>query len=206
MWFSGGRNTWAFRWKGTHIIPFGTTVSGEPMAPPFYDRYFVGGEWDLRGFYLRSVSPWAMITSPVLDLGGNPLIDPTYGLPLVQNQLIVVGGDTYTVGTVEYRVPIIGPLQMNLFADIGSSFILREQDLVVFGPDTYIDLVENTNNVLRMSTGAEVQFLLPMLNQPFRLIFAYNPIRMDTDVLVDGVSYQLREPSTDFKFTVGYSF
>ncbi len=206
MWFSGGRNTWAFRWKGTHIIPFGTTVSGEPMAPPFYDRYFVGGEWDLRGFYLRSVSPWAMITSPVLDLGGNPLIDPTYGLPLVQNQLIVVGGDTYTVGTVEYRVPIIGPLQVNLFADIGSSFILREQDLVVFGPDTYIDLVENTNNVLRMSTGAEVQFLLPMLNQPFRLIFAYNPIKMDTDVLVDGVSYQLKEPSTDFKFTVGYSF
>lgn len=206
MWFSGGRNTWAFRWKGTHIIPFGQTVSGAPMAPPFYDRYFVGGEWDLRGFYLRSVSPWAMITSPVLDLGGNPLIDPTYGLPLVQNQLIVVGGDTYTVGTVEYRVPIVGPLQVNLFADIGSSFILREQDLVVFGPDTYIDLVENTNNVLRMSTGAEVQFLLPMLNQPFRLIFAYNPIRMDTDVLVDGVSYQLKEPSTDFKFTVGYSF
>lgn len=206
MWFSGGRNTWAFRWKGTHIIPFGTTVSGAPMAPPFYDRYFVGGEWDLRGFYLRSVSPWAMVSSPVLDLGGNPLIDPNIGLPLLQQQLIVVGGDTYTVGTMEYRVPIVGPLQLNLFADIGSSMVLREQDLVVFGPDTYIDLVESTNNVLRMSTGAEVQFQLPVLNQPFRLIFAYNPLKLDTEVMVDGVSYPLREPNTDFKFTVGYSF
>jgi len=205
-WFSGGRNTWAFRWKGTHIIPFGETVSGRPMAPPFYDRHFIGGEWDLRGFYLRSVSPWAMITSPVLDLGGNPLLDPGTGLPLGQNQLIVVGGDTYTVGTLEYRVPIVGPLQLNLFTDIGSSMVLREKDLVVFGPDTYIDLVESTNNVWRMSTGAEVQFQLPVLNQPFRLIFAYNPMKLDTDVVVDGISYNLKEPSTDFKFTVGYSF
>lgn len=176
------------------------------MAPPFFERIFAGGEFDLRGFDIRSVSPIAVTRTPRLDTSGRPLIDPATGLPLIAENITVVGGDTKAVFTVEYRMPIVGPLHLNLFTDVGMSTILDEDNLRLFGPDTFIDLLENTNNVWRMSTGAEIQFLLPVVNQPFRLILAYNPIRLDTETVFSGIRRRLREPGTNVKFTVGYNF
>jgi outer membrane protein insertion porin family len=37
-----------------------------------------------------------------------------------------------------------------------------------------------TNYVPRMSTGVEFQITVPMINAPFRLYYAYNPLRLDT--------------------------
>ncbi len=204
--FSGGRNTWAFRTEFQHIFSFGRTPAGEPMSPPFFERIFQGGEFNLRGFDIRSVSPFAFTRTPRLDGSGNPLIDPGSGLPLISEQMIPVGGDTSLVANVEYRIPIVGPLQLNTFFDVGTNAVIRKSNLRLFGPDTFIDLLENTNNVLRASTGTEVQFLLPVINQPFRLIFAYNPIRLDSSVVLNGVRFPLREPRTNTKFTVGYNF
>ncbi|MEE8584131.1 MAG: hypothetical protein V3T83_04695, partial [Acidobacteriota bacterium] len=78
--------------------------------------------------------------------------------------------------------------------------------LAVFGPGTFIDLVDSTNNVWRMSTGAEIQFMMPVVNQPFRLILAYNPIRLTTDLLLQGRRLMIEEPSSNVKFTVGFNF
>ena len=39
----------------------------------------------------------------------------------------------------------------------------------------------HTNYVVRMSTGAELQVILPVVNAPFRLYYAYNPLRVDTE-------------------------
>ncbi|HUG44110.1 MAG TPA: outer membrane protein assembly factor BamA [Acidobacteriota bacterium] len=203
---SGGRNTLAFRTEFQHILSFGRTPAGEPMSPPFFERIFQGGEFNLRGFDIRSVSPFAFTRTPRLDGSGNPLIDPGSGLPLISEQMIPVGGDTSLLANVEYRIPIVGPLQLNAFFDVGTNAVFRKSNLRLFGPDTFIDLLENTNNVLRASTGTEVQFLLPVINQPFRLIFAYNPIRLDSDVVLNGVRFPLREPRTNTKFTVGYNF
>lgn len=205
-WLSGGRHTLAFRAQFTHIFPFGTTPSGEPMAPPFFERIFAGGEFDLRGFDIRSVSPFAFTRAPRLDAAGNPLIDPSTGLPLISEQIIPVGGDTKAVVTGEYRIPIVGPLHLNTFVDFGTSTVLNEGNLRLFGPSTFINLIGDTNNIWRMSTGAEIQFLLPVINQPFRLILAYNPIRLNTDIVFQGVRLPLEEPSTNVKFTVGYNF
>src|SRR3712207_9127203 len=36
-----------------------------------------------------------------------------------------LGGDTQLLGNFEYRIPIFGPAQFALFADVGSSFNLR---------------------------------------------------------------------------------
>lgn len=59
-----------------------------------------------------------------------------------------------------------------------------------------------------MSTGVELQVVLPVLNAPFRLIFAVNPARIDRTYIgpATGAPITIHEPSHDFKFTVGRTF
>jgi len=203
---SGGRNTLALRARFMHIVPFGKLPSGLPMTAPFFERIFSGGEFSIRGFDIRSVSPWAITRAPGLDSSGNPILDPSTGLPFIAEQIIPVGGDTSAIFTGEYRIPIAGPLSVSAFADFGTSTILRKDNLVLFGPDTYIELLPDTNDVWRLSTGAEILFNLPVINQPFRLIFAYNPMRLQSDVVFGGIRFPLQEPASNVRFTVGYNF
>jgi len=100
----------------------------------------------------------------------------------------------------------MGPLHVVGFLDFGTSTILRKDNLRIFGPTTRVDLEESTNNVWRASTGAEVQFLMPGVNVPFRLIFAYNPMILDSSIIVNGIRFPLREEKKRFFFSVGYSF
>ena len=201
-----GRNTYAFRAQLIHIFPFGELATGGRMSVPFFERIFSGGEFTFRGFDLRSVTPWAISRTPSLDEAGLPIIDPGSGLPSISERIIPVGGDTSLLLTGEYRIPIAGPLHVAAFADFGTTTVLLRKNLSLFGPRTFIDLQEQTNNVWRASTGAEVQFLLPMIGQPFRLILAYNPLVMDETIVLGGVRFPLREPKTNIKFTVGYTF
>ncbi|MFB3904964.1 MAG: outer membrane protein assembly factor BamA [Acidobacteriota bacterium] len=203
---SGGRNTLAFRTQFMHLLPFGKLPDGGPMTVPFYERIFYGGEYNVRGFDYRAVSPWATTRTPKVDDAGRPLIDPVTGRPAITESAIPVGGDTSALFTTEYRIPIAGPLQLSAFFDLGSSMVLNTDNLRLFGPDTFIDLQEDTNAVWRASTGAEMQFMLPMINQPFRLIFAYNPMILNSEIMVDGVRFPLKEPRHSVKFSVGYSF
>jgi len=46
----------------------------------------------------------------------------------------------------------------------------------------------------RTSTGIEMRFIMPVLNVPFRLIWAWNPNR------------DAFQPKTTFKFAVGTTF
>ena len=202
---SGGRNTLAFRAQVSHILPYGKLPNGEPMTPPFFERIFSGGEFTLRGFDIRSVSPWAITRTFCMDILSCP-IDPNTGSPLVSESAIPVGGDTSLVLTTEYRMPIFGPLQVTGFLDFGTATTIRKDNLRVFGPITDVILQESTNHVWRASTGAEIQFLLPVINQPFRLIFAYNPLILDTTIISNGREFILREPKSGVKFTVGYTF
>jgi outer membrane protein insertion porin family len=77
---------------------------------PFYDRYYLGGLYSLRGFKFRNVSPR----------------DPTYGInPNMPNEPI--GGDTFWFGSVEYTLPIFetdnGPgVRFALFYDVGAVY------------------------------------------------------------------------------------
>jgi outer membrane protein insertion porin family len=82
-----------------------------------------------------------------------------------------------------------------------------------------------------MSTGLELQVFLPVVNAPFRIYWAYNPVRLDevaqspSQVLrtmfpntdagtytyllsrnTFATRYQLREPRKTFRFTVGTTF
>jgi hypothetical protein len=58
-----------------------------------------------------------------------------------------------------------------------------------------------STSAFKVSTGVEVRFFMPVLNVPFRLIFAHNPQR-------GGVLDNNLQPAKDFtfKFAVGSTF
>ena len=65
---------------------------------------------------------------------------------------------------------------------------------------TRVDTIGKTT-AFKTSTGAEIRFFMPVLNVPFRLIFAMNPSRV-------GVLDNNLQPEKKFKFrfAVGTTF
>src|SRR5581483_1211217 len=91
--------------------------------------------------------------------------------------------------------------------------------------------VAGTNFVPRMSTGLELQVLLPIVQQPFRIYYAYNPLTLDTLVTSPSPitrsmfppgaagdfsfqsavaslapNFRLQEPKKTFRFTISTTF
>jgi outer membrane protein insertion porin family len=198
-WLSHGRNVFGFNILGQYIQSYGDSIV------PFFDRFYIGGENTIRGFDIRSISPIAISRTWQFDTRGNPIIDLKTGLPKVVESLIPVGGDTVAVFNFEYRIPIAGPLSIAGFYDVGLNRVTWKIPGSSLGVGS-IDVIESTNNKLRSSTGLEVQFVLPVVSAPFRLIFAYNPQYLNETITVNNFTRTLREPSKDVKFTVGRSF
>jgi outer membrane protein insertion porin family len=94
-----------------------------------------------------------------------------------------------------------------------------------------LQIVPGTNYVPRMSTGLELQVIMPIVNAPFRIYYAYNALRMNTFTSTPSnitramfpageagdVSFAqaqsnyasdwlLREPRKTFRFTVSTTF
>jgi outer membrane protein insertion porin family len=205
--FIGDR--WLFRRSNTNVFAFrlvGQYIQAyKGSSAPFFDRFFIGGETTIRGFDIRSISPMGISSTPSVDAQGNPIIDPLTGLPLVTKNIISLGGDTLALFSAEYRIPIVGPLSMSPFYDVGITRISNSASLKSVGT-TKVDLIGFTNNAFRGSTGLEIQFILPVVSAPFRLIFAYNPQTLNGTVKVGTTPYFLREPRHEVKFTIGRSF
>ena len=177
------------------------TGYGGKVAPPF-QRFYMGGENDIRGFEIYGVSPIAYVASsanvPVLNNDGSPrqqkvlsggvesLSSVTMQVPIYQ--LVFPGGDTNVIGNFEYRIPIFGPLVLAAFFDAGANRLTRTSQLLMnpgrvdelnslfpqAGFDGKIRVVPNTER-MRTSTGLELQIMMPVVNAPFRLYWAYNP-------------------------------
>ena len=92
---------------------------------------------------------------------------------------MALGGNKFALFNAEYYIDVGGPLRLVLFFDAGQAY-LEGQNMDLKG--------------LRTSTGAELRFIMPVLNVPFRLIYAFNPNRD---------SFQ---PKSTFKFAVGTTF
>ncbi len=58
---------------------------------------------------------------------------------------------------------------------------------------------------IRSSMGAEVRFQIPILNVPFRLIYAYNP-NARRDQVINGFPFFFNEKKSVFRFSVGRTF
>ena len=206
-----GHNVLGMRAQLAHVEGFGGDV-----APPF-NRTYAGGEQDLRGFDIRSASPYSFIPTRVLFNLTNPdgtivprdPTNPTLGavqIPLPIYRLVTVGGDTSLTGNLEYRIPIINQVTFDFFTDFNLTFDalasqLRQSPLgqsqitsqqfgcpvltngACFGGTQVnfpflLKTAPGTNFVPRMSNGAEIQVVLPIINAPFRIYYAYNPLRL----------------------------
>jgi outer membrane protein insertion porin family len=201
-WLISKHNVFAFRFLGEYIQSFGNS------SVPFFDRFFIGGENDIRGFDIRSISPIAITSTRMLDVNGNPVINLKTGLPMVsQSAPFPVGGDMAGIFNFEYRMPVAGPLSLALFYDMGMVRAAQTSSLKNFGAShSDIEIIGSTNHAIRASTGLELQFVLPMIGAPFRLIFAYNPQRVNTSITTTNSLYRINEPNHDIKFTVGHTF
>jgi outer membrane protein insertion porin family len=60
----------------------------------------------------------------------------------------------------------------------------------------YLSTVPGTNFVPRMSNGAELQVILPVVNAPFRVYYAYNPLRLYRSV-PQKLALPLTAPASD---------
>jgi outer membrane protein insertion porin family len=117
---------------------------------PIFDRFFLGDEFSIRGYNVRSISPISpvdtFVTSRNVVLAFNPTGTPVPvpGLPQslanvglftgpsganvaqVARSFTSIGGDTQFLGNFEYRIPLIGPVTAAVFADVGTAFNLRK--------------------------------------------------------------------------------
>jgi outer membrane protein insertion porin family len=107
--------------------------------------------------------------------------------PQDPNSRIVIGGNKSLLFNAEYLISVGGPVRLILFYDAGQ---VKDTGLS-FATRDFIT-----------STGLEVRFFMPVLNVPFRLIFASNPQRNG----VLNYSTGLPEKAFRFRFDVGSTF
>lgn len=261
------RNAIGYSANAMFISGFGGLV-----APPF-QRFYMGGENDIRGFDIRSVSPVAFLPSsnvitltnpdgtPVPKNPANPRLG-NWTVPIPVDQIVFPGGDLSAWTNLEYRYTIAGPVVLAPFVDTGIDAITRPSQLQIatqqydqvistpFGcpaldagynctgggvlnpaPSKYLQVLSSTNWKPRISTGLELQMFLPVINAPFRIYWAYNPLRLDSPanppipitramfpagaagdytykqaVNIYAPSFLLREPRKTFRFTVATTF
>jgi len=196
---------------GLHLMA--STISGYGgRVPPPFSRIYMGGEYDLRGFDIYTISPlgfFPQLTSvcnrdnagnPILAVGANGhAVAGTCGSStrFPYNAIQFPGGDTELLTNLEYRVPIAGPVTLAYFVDTGTTFIARPGQLKInasaltnlttafpnFPIPDHLSPIRGTNFTPRSSTGLELQVILPIVNAPFRIFYGYNWLRLNTKVI-----------------------
>lgn len=266
LWFNpNGRNTLGMRLQAVYITGF----SGD-VAPPF-DRPSAGGDSDIRGFDVRTITPYGFVPTRVLfDLtnpdGSTVPRDPTnpnlgpIQIPLPVYGVATIGGDTNFTANLQYMIPIYGhTVGFNFFNDFGMDMAISKEQLrqspegidalnsPLYGCPNYvngtcqggqrirfsptIDPIKGTNYVPRDSAGGELDVMMPIINAPFRIYYAVNPLKLFTtfsrtnlitrsmfpaggagdysfnqaNEFYNGL-YVLREPSKTFRLTVATTF
>ena len=193
---------------------------GGDVAPP-QNRFYTGGDGDLRGFDIRGATPYGYVpTRTTVQLTNpdgscvprdptNPQINQCIQVPIPVYGIASIGGDTSLTTNAEYRIPIAGSVTFSFFDDFGIDVAANRNQLQqspegfasliapLYGcpvynngscqggiPGSKVGFQENirpiagTNFVPRMSFGGELGVIMPVVNAPFRLYFAYNPLRL----------------------------
>ncbi|RPH59531.1 MAG: hypothetical protein EHM89_10525, partial [Acidobacteria bacterium] len=192
-----GRTSLGMRAQVAYLSPLGST-----LYVPIFETLYLGGGYSVRGYDIRSIGP----TDPETRL--------------------VLGGNKSLLFNVEYLITIAGPVRLVLFADAGQVRargqpfswkmpVLGQEQVVPWVPtpgdpsevvrpvpaDPFRVAQVGETGAFKTSSGAEIRFFMPVLNVPFRLIFAYNGNR-------EGVySNDLtQEKAFKFRFDVGTTF
>jgi outer membrane protein insertion porin family len=228
LFSDNGHNVLGIRAQLGYVQGFGGDV-----APP-NNRFYAGGESELRGFDVRAATPYGYVPSRINFQLTNPdgscvPRDPTnpednqcIQVPLPVYGVASIGGDTNLNSNLEYRIPIVGTLMFSIFDDFGMDVATNHGQLKqspegfasltapLYGCPVYnngscqggipgskvgfqqnIRPISGTNLVPRMSLGGELSIIMPIVNAPFRIYYAYNPLRLYetpfcNDVIVGG--------------------
>ena len=191
------RTSVGFRALAEYISPLGKTD-----FLPVFERLFLGGEYSVRGFDIRSIGP------------------------SVPGSFVVLGGNKSLLFNAEYLISIMSQVRIVTFfdagqvKDFGQPFSWMEPLLEVraptppplvdpFATSSLVDpsapgvqtLEIGRTHAFKTSTGVELRFFMPVLNVRFRLIYAWNPSR-------GGVLDNNLRPAkeTTFRFAVGTTF
>ncbi len=260
-----GHNVLGWRAEAKYIQGWGGDV-----APP-NNRFYAGGEADIRGFDVRTATPYAYIPNKInfnlVNPDGicvprdpnNPQLNQCIQVLLPVYSVVSVGGDFNYTNNLEYRIPIAGPVTFSLFDDFSLDAALSKGQLrespegaaslnaPLYGCPVYnngaceggthvtfdprIRALPGTNLQPRMSLGAEIVSMMPIINAPVRLYYAFNPLKLNEQVdgenlitremfppggagdysyaqaiQLYGSRYQLREPAKTFRLTVSTTF
>jgi outer membrane protein insertion porin family len=189
VWFfrHTNRTSVGLRAQASYIAPF----KGSAATLPIYQLMTLGGEYSIRGFDIRSIGPKAAPYYSPPTYNGSPFLPGFVGgevnlEPTLTSSYLVIGGNKSLLFNAEYLISIAGPVRLVAFFDTGQARGAGEK----FRWDEF-----------KASTGLEVRFFMPVLNVPFRLISAYNPLRSG---VLDN-NYQPTKRFT-FKFAVGTTF
>ncbi len=204
------RTSVGFRALAEFISPLGNSASSAicetppcDAVLPVFERLFLGGEYSVRGFDIRSIGP------------------------SVPGSFVVLGGNKSLLFNAEYLISIMSQVRIVTFfdagqvKDFGEPFSWMEPLLEVRAPtpppitDPFatsslldpsrpsgVETIEiGRTHAFKVSTGVELRFFMPVLNVPFRLIYAWNPSR-------GGVLDNSLQPAKDkvFRFAVGTTF
>jgi hypothetical protein len=86
------------------------------------------------------------------------------------------------------------------FFDLGWTH-LNSGSATIFGSGA--NLLEHTNGLWRASLGGELRVQLPLVNQTARMIFSWNPLRLNTFFRNPTSVIRLVEPKTSLRFALG---
>jgi len=212
-----GRNVLGLRAQLGYVQGYGGDV-----APP-QNRFYSGGEGDLRGFDIRAATPYGYVPNRVMvqltNPDGscvprdptNPQLNQCIQVPIPVYGVASIGGDTNLTTNAEYRIPIAGPVMFSFFDDFGLDVAMNHSQLrqspegfatltaPLYGCPVYnqangtceggipgskvgflnyIRPISGTNLVPRMSLGGELSVIMPIINAPVRIYYAYNPLRL----------------------------
>ena len=159
----------------------GLITSRDPQGVPIYERYFLGGIYDVRGFQLFSLSPQIRV--------------PRSQSPDSALDVFRVGGNLQVIGRAEIEVPLFERVGIRavVFSDIGNTYNLEEQ-YCRLRPANVHESADPCNKLLPLTT------LRSSWGFGFRWFSPIGPLRFEW-----GLPFKRLpgEESVIFEFTIG---
>ena len=198
---------WRHRYVGRFYYPLGGAIAGSPgsgfvikmntevgyisspspFGVPIYQRFFLGGILDIRGFFLRSIGP---------RLPLNQSLDPNS--PPIPNGANI-GGNLEAFMNLELEFPIIDKVGIRgvVFFDAGNTWNTEDQFCKTTPAPQLDPLIQPCFSaaslaLLRTSAGVGIRWFSPL-----------GPLRFEWGFPLYRLSY---EQPYDFEFTIGNFF
>jgi outer membrane protein insertion porin family len=166
----------------------GLITSPDPQGVPIFQRYFLGGILDVRGFFLRSIGPRLPLTN-TLDPNSAPITNGAN-----------IGGNLEAYENLELEFPIIDKVGIRgvVFFDAGNSWNTEDQFCRTTPAPQFDKVVQpcftfpGSIGFLRTATGFGIRWFSPL-----------GPLRFEWGFPLAPLSY---ENHSDFEFTIGNFF